>query len=172
MGTINYRTSDYITLAIKPYNPFDFDEEEITEQYCFDNDVDKEDFNVKEYILDLIQSYYEDDLENVNEILSKYDFTYYHVKVEYGYYEGFSLDIENNYGCCYDDWEDRRYANKEITKLKECLKELADVGLVACYPAWCTSYQDYKGTLKCIDKAIKEMRAEVKTIPTWRQYNS
>lgn len=169
MGTINYRTSDYITMAIKPYNPLDFDEEEIKDDYCAVNEVDEADFDVQEYIYDLIHSYYEDDLANAEEVLSRYCFAYYHVKIEYGYYEGFSLDIENNYGYCYDSWEDRRYANKEITELKKMLIELANIGMVACYPFWIMRYEDHKGTLKCINEAIKEMRAEVKRIPTWGQ---
>jgi hypothetical protein len=169
MGTINYRTSDYITMAIRPYYYTDFDEKEIAEDYCLANDCDIEDFDVAPYIMDLIQSYYEDDLAEAENVLSRYHFDYYHVKIEYGYYEGFSLDIENNYGCCYDDWQDRRYANKEITKLKQMLIELADIGMVACYPFWIMRYEDYKGTLKCINEAIKEMRAEVKAIPTWNQ---
>lgn len=43
-------------------------------------------------------------------------------------------------------------------------------GLVQCSPGWCTGYNDYKGTIVAIKAAIKEMREEVKTIPTWAQY--
>ena len=169
MGTINYLTSDYITMAIKPYNYSDFDEDEIREYYCIDNDVEDAEMDVQAYIYDLIRGYYEEDLANAEDVLRRYHFDYYDVRIEYGYYEGFSLKIENNYGYCYDCWEDRRYANKEITKLKQMLIELANFGMVACYPFWIMEYEDYKGTLECIDEAIKEMRAEVKRIPTWGQ---
>lgn len=30
---------------------------------------------------------------------------------------------------------------------------------------------DYNGTIKAIKAAIKEMRDELRTIPTWAQYN-
>jgi len=170
MGTINYGTSNYITMGIKPYYYTDFDEKEIAEDYCMANDCDIDDFDVAPYIMDLIQDYYMDDWRNCYDVLSQYFFHYYHVVLKGGYYEGFYLDIENNYGVCYDDWTDRREANKEITQLKECLIKLAGMGMVACYPFWVMSYEDYEGTLRCIDEAIKEMRAEVKVIPTWRQY--
>lgn len=45
------------------------------------------------------------------------------------------------------------------------------MGLVACFPGWCTGYRDYNGTLEAIREAVKEMRSELKTAPTWTQYN-
>lgn len=47
----------------------------------------------------------------------------------------------------------------------------AGLGLVQCSPGWCTGYNDYNGTIKAIKAAIKEMRDELRTIPTWAQYN-
>lgn len=168
MGTVNYKTSDYITMGIKPYDYADFDEDEIKESYGFDSEED-----VQACIYDLIQMYYEDDLENAKSVLGRYSFYYYKVNIEFGYYEGFTLNIENNFGYCYDDYEAKLLANKEITQIKKMLIDLAGIGMVACYPFWYTDYEDYEGTLKCIKEAIKEMRAEVKTIPTWSQlYNS
>lgn len=128
MGTINYKTSDYITL-------------------CYDCDK-----------------------ENIDSILEKYDFYYYHVAIQPGYYEGFSLDIENNFPIAFDTGEDRREAQKEITRLKKCLIECAGCGLVTCVPGRSTTYGDYKSTLESISTAIVEMREEVRKIPTWRQY--
>ena len=144
MGAINYRTSDYITLGIKPY----------------DSDEDFEE----------IAFWYEDDFEEVSAILQKYDFWYYHVSIEHGYYEGFSVKISNNFPVAFDNWEDRRLANKEITEISRFLFECANFGLVACFPGWCTGYADYKDTIAAIKEAIKEMREEVKSTPTWRQY--
>ena len=113
---------------------------------------------------------YEDDRTNIESILSRYSFYYFHVTIKAGYYEGFSLDIENNFSVAFDGWEDKRAAQKEITSLKQCLLECAGSGLVACYPGWCTGYEDYNGTCKAIAAAIKDMREEVKITPTWLQY--
>lgn len=89
---------------------------------------------------------------------------------KYGNYEGFTLDIENNFPIAFDGWEDRREANKEITEIKEFLIACAGLGLVECSPGWCTGYNDYKGTIAAIKAAIKNMREEVKRTPTWAQY--
>ena len=169
MGAINFYTSDYITLAIKPYDIDDFksdkefmqEMEEETKEYSGTLDD-----NIYSYIEDC----YECDRENVETILNKYDFTYYHIAIKYGYYESFSLDIENNYGVAYDDWTDKAAAQKEITQIKTMLIELAGVGMVATFPGWCTTYFNYDCTIGKIKRAIKEMREEVKQTPTWKQY--
>ncbi len=155
MGAINYKTSDYITLGIRPYDIDDF-----TDDFEADFDV------ISEYISDL----YMDDQSNVEEILSKYSFYYYRVKIEPGYYEGFTIDIENNFGICYDSYEDRREAQKEITQLKNMMIELSDIGLVEVWPGWCTTYKNRTETIKAINAAVKDMRNECANIPTWRQY--
>ena len=172
MGAINYFTSDYITLGVKPYD---------TDDYIKDNDfmdfileernISTEDENeVLKAANEQIDTDYEVNMENAESILNKYDFYYFHVVLRPGYYEGFTIDIKNNFSVAIDGWEDRREAQKEITLLKKCMLELAGVGLVACYPGWCTGYKDYNETIKAIKEAIKEIREEYKTIPTWRQY--
>ena len=152
MGTINYMTSSYITMGLNPYDISDYEDENGNIDY------------------DLLEMDYEDDRTNIENILSRYSFYYFHVAIKAGYYEGFSLDIENNFSVAFDGWEDKRAAQKEITSLKQCLLECAGSGLVACYPGWCTGYEDYKGTCKAIAAAIKDMREEVKITPTWLQY--
>ena len=169
MGTINYFTSDYITMGIKPYEVDDF-----LKDADFMAEMPKitKQFNVTptEQAELLISEYYEDDLANIQYELNNHSFHYYHIVIKPGNYEGFTLGIENNYPVAYDDYMDRKEANKEITEIKQFLIDCAGLGLVACSPGWCTGYSDYKGTLKAIKEAIKEMRMEVKTIPTWRQY--
>ena len=66
----------------------------------------------------------------IRAILNKYDFTFYHVTIEPGYYEGFYIDIENNFPYCYDSREDKRAAQKEVTELKALLIECVNTGLV------------------------------------------
>ena len=56
-------------------------------------------------------------------------------------------------------------------EIKQFLIDCAGLGLVQCSPGWCTGYNDYNGTIKAIKAAIKEMRDELRTIPTWAQYN-
>lgn len=169
MGTINYRTSDYITLGIKPYDPDDlktdpdFMKELKRNVKLYHTTIDNEIYN---YISEL----YECDKANAETELKKHNFYYYHVRIRPGYYEGLSIDIENNFGVAYDSFEDRKDAQKEITEIKQLLKELAGFGFVACFPGWCTGYCDYSETIQLIDGAITEMRNECRTIPTWRQY--
>ena len=169
MGAVNYFTSDYITLGVKPYDSDDF----INDRDCMEEinrQIAEYGGTVEESINDLIQSYYEDDESNIETELEKHSFYYFHVAIRPGYYEGFTVDIENNFPVAFDSWEDKRSAQKEITELKQCLTACAGMGLVACFPGWCTGYRDYKQTLQEIAAAVKEMREEVKTTPTWAQY--
>lgn len=169
MGTINYYTSDYITMGVKPYVYSDFENDpDFMEE--MQNNVDEYGGTIESEIYSYIQECYECDLMNVETTLKKYDFYYFHVVIKYGYYEGFSIDIENNFPMCFDTWEDKRLAQKEITRLKEFLIECAGMGLVACSPGWCTGYSDYKGTLLRIALAVREMREEVRNVPTWSRY--
>ena len=166
MGAINYFTSDYITLAINTndynniYNDADA-MQELTEIYNTDPDA-----ALDIYINDCLEA----DYENAKYILDKYDFYYFHVVIKPGYYEGFSIDIEANYGIYYDDYIEKRDAQKEITQLKKCLLELAGVGLVSCTPGWCTGYKNYKNTITDIKNAIKAIRADAANTPTWTTY--
>lgn len=169
MGAVNYCTSDYITLGVNPVSAWDL-ENDLDFMKEIRAEVAEYGGTVEDAINNYISACYEDDHANVENILSRFSFWYYHVTIKPGYYEGFTLDIENNFPVAYDGWEDRREAQKEITQLKKCLLELAGVGLVECWPGWCPKYMDYKTTCKAIEAAIKAMRDEVRTIPTWRQY--
>lgn len=152
MGTINYGTSDYITIGYNlNWNDSDFETWEEME-------------NEKQ--LDI-----EDTYNNIQAILNKYDFTFYHVTIEPGYYEGFCINIKNNFPYCYDSREDKRAAQKEVTELKAFLIECVNTGLVQVWPGWCTSYKTHNESIEAIKTAIKEMRAEIKSISTWYTLN-
>lgn len=153
MGAVNYFTSDYITLGLRPYDVDDFTDE--------NNNIDYDETNYC----------YECDYENIKCELEKHNFHYYHITIKPGYYEGFTLDIKNNFSVALDGYEDRREALKEITEIKQFLTDCAGLGLVKCSPGWCTGYADYNGTIAAIGEAIKAMRDEVKATPTRRQYN-
>ena len=145
MGTINYKTSDFITLG---YN-------------C--NNIDYDD----EFYHEIITDYY----DQIRYGLEKERFYYFHVTLEPGYYEGHSINIEFNFSVCFDCWEDKAAAQKEITEIKAFLLECVnDYECVAVFPGWCTGYADYNETLKELSAAIHEMRETVKQTPTYSQY--
>ena len=143
MGTINYKTSDYITLGVN-CNSLQNTEEELWELQA--------------------------DFEDIQEIISKEYFHYFHIKVDPGYYEGFYIDIEFNFKYCLDSWQDRQEAQKEITSIKKLLFDLIEwYGLRACSPGWCTTYYNHAETVERVEQAIQEMRCDVKHVPTWEQ---
>lgn len=144
MGTINYKTSDYITIG---YN-------------CNDIDYDEP----------LYHDFIDDDYMNVEGILNQYYFYYFNIRLKPGYYEGFYIDIEYNFPLFFDDYKERQEAQKEITTIKEALIKCFDYGCCAVHPGWCMAYLNNNDSLKALQEAIKEMREEVKATPTLRQY--
>ena len=143
MGAINYYTSDYITIG---YNL----------KYLDYND---------EFYHDIISDYY----NQVKYRLEQEYFNYFSIKLRPGYYEGFSLDIEHNFNWCYDNAEEKRLAQKEVTRIKQFLLEcIQDFECCAVFPGWCTGYADYNESLEYLNAAIREMREAVKNTPTWR----
>ena len=169
MGAVNYFTSDYITMGIEPYSAYDL-ENDPDFMDALQDEVNEYGGTIDEALESYIQTLYETDEMNIEFILEKYSFYYFHVAIKPGYYEGFTLDIESNLPVAFDGWKDKRAAQREITSLKKCLIECAGVGMVQCSPGWCTGYNDYKGTCKAIGIAIKVMRDEVNSTPTWTQY--
>ena len=141
MGAVNYKTSDYITLG---YNTNNIDYEE--EFYC-------------EFI--------NDEYDEIKYLLDKEDFYYFHVILEPGYYEGFTIDIEHNFSYCYDNYNEKLDALKEITRIKHFLLYIVNnYNINVVYPGWCTSYGDYKKTIEELNNAIIEMKYSVKHTPT------
>lgn len=148
MGSINYLTSNYITMGLKP---LEYDDEILT----YDD-------------LDHCYNVYYDEIKNLLD--NKYNFIYFHVRIEPGYYEGFSIYLESNYPIFYDDYLDKLEALKEVTQLKNFLIACVNHGLVEVYPGWCTGYEDSNTTIKHIREVIREMREDIKNTPTWSQY--
>lgn len=145
MGAINYYTSDYITIG---YN-LDF--------------VDYED----EFYHEVISDYY----DQVKYRLEQEHFYYFHVVLKPGYYEGFTVDIEFNYKCCFDYFREKREAQKEITQIKKFLLEcINDFECCAVFPGWCTRYNNYTDSIKLLNEAVQEMRQEVNNTPTYKNY--
>lgn len=169
MGAVNYYTSDYITMGLRPYDSWELEKDsEFMEEIR--QECEEYGGTMENAIADYIEDCYSCDYENIKTELEKHSFYYYHITIKPGYYEGFTLDIENNFPVALDSWEDRKAAHKEITEIKQFLIACAGLGLVQCSPGWLTGYNDYKGTIKAIKTAIKAMRDELRTIPTWAQY--
>ena len=167
MGTINYKTSDYITMGARIQNRTDFENDS-----CFLEEMKEEidRYGLESVIDSEIELNYDCDRENVETYLNQHDFTFYHVTIEPGYYEGFSINIENNFPVAYNDREEKRQAQKEITELKQFLLDCAGAGIAVVYPGWCTTELSYNDSVKAIKAAIKEIREESKAIPTWLWY--
>lgn len=153
MGAVNYFTSDYITIG-----------------YNLNTEYDEGDFDSPEELEDCRRYDMEESYEEIKSILEKYSFYFYHVVIKLGYYEGFTVDIENNFGCFYDNYTEKQEAQKEITQLKAFLLECAGAGLVAVFPGWCTGYKSTPETIQLINEAIKEIRNEAKHTPTYKNY--
>lgn len=151
MGTINYRTSKYITLGVNVDDIRDSLEE----------DVESDEI---EYEFEFVLADMYDDISNK---LNDYDFRYYNVGIEYGYYEGFSILIEDNEYLEYDD--EREDALKELEQLKEFLLYCANAGMVVCFPGWCTGYLDWEESIQRIQDTITERKQEIQSmkLETW-----
>lgn len=172
MGTINYKTSDYITLSIKPYETDDIRQGLIDAINAGEYDGITADMITDNMVYDEIREYYNCDEINAQSYIDKYNLYYFHVAIEPGYYEGLSIDIQNNFPVFFDNYVEKKEAQKEITQLKKLLTDLAGCGYVETSPGWCTGYNDYKQTLKGIREAIKDIRQEVATTPTYRDYEA
>lgn len=103
MGTINYKTSKYITLGVK---------------------TDYEDY---EEMLDAVNFLHDD----VKYILEKTTFNFWKLSIDYGYYDGFSIDIEQFYT---DNEEEEKEQKQEFEQVKNMLKELTQIGLYCVIP--------------------------------------
>ena len=176
MGTVNYGTSDYITLAIEPYDVDDImDDPDWRDYIATEWKVDLEDEDaVTKAAYEEIEASYDADRENFDSAIKEYSgsgFCYFRFSILPGHEKGLYVNIENDLSDAFDDWREKRAAQKELTKIRAFLRYIAGCGFVQCFPGWVTSYNDYKGTLKSIDAAIREMREEVWKTPTWKQYN-
>lgn len=149
MGAINYGTSKYITIGLKPYN---------TDDYIFeDGSVDYDAMSID----------YDCDIENVRFIIDKYNFSFFDINIKYGYYEGFYLDINANFD--FYNWQDKKDALKEATQLKNMLIECCGVGLCEVWPGWCTTYMPYKESVNNIKAAVWHIKEDIKCTETFLQ---
>lgn len=170
MGAINYGRNKYVMLGVVPIDSWAYEQDKEFMEMV-NEEVKEYGGTIEEAINSYIQTDYECLYDEIEWLLSKYDFRYFIVKIEPGYYEGFYIDIQDNLDIYFDDYREKQDANKEITLIKEFLVGCARRGLVSYYPGWVTGYANLKQTLKDINEGIKEMRREVKETPTEFQYD-
>lgn len=149
MGAINYGTSEYITIGLKLYNYDDY----MTE--------------TEEIDYELMQMDYDADRENAEYIIDKYNFKFFNVSIEFGYYEGFYLNINTDFD--FYNWEDKADALKEATQLKNMLIECCGCGLRVVHTGWCTGYENYKDSIDSVKAAISEIKDDIKNTKTFLQ---
>ena len=130
MGAVNYKTSNYITLGFDLSKNFESDD-------------------IKNATID-------DAYESVSALINKYNFSYINITPIWGYYEGFSLDIDeidlNDVSENIDEYHnDVKNLNKFLT---ECVNE---IGLVVVTPSWCTGYCDANSSLEKIENVIRDL---------------
>lgn len=166
MGTINYGTSDYVTVGIKPYDRTAFEQDSDLMQEL-EEEVQEYGGTIKEALDSYIADCYDDDYANISTLLESTNFHYFTITLESGYYEGFYLSIENKYPDCYDSWQDKREALKEATQIKRFLLECLGYGLRVVYPGWVNHWFSMEESKKKIAEAIRAMKQEIKGTPTW-----
>ena len=166
MAAINYKTSDFITLATKAYHATHEDAVEQLNDYGY-TDKDIEDMNLDDFISELYRDYEEADYFNTEEVINRYDFTYFNIVIMAGYYEGLQVDIElNDYGLWTTGYEEDfidsiTEAIDEIETLKKLMIELTWIGLKACNPGWSTGWYSLDETLEQIDIACENIKNDL-----------
>lgn len=153
MGTINYKTMEYITLAIQPY---DFDD--IKTGILEDDQYSPEEIT-ENLVYDTINEYYSCDSENAKSIINNFYSLYFKLDIEPGYYDGLQIILDTDF--CFDTEEDKKQCLDDLESLKKCLIDLAGVGFVACVPFWFMTYYDYKQTLEKIEKATEAIKTDI-----------
>ena len=170
MGTINYKTSELLTLAtnIKTY-PNDEEIKDEIENARIDGYTLTEE-EARDRLIDFNNDYINDLYNWCNDEIKKYNFNCYKISCEPGYYDGFSIYIKFKY-FYFDNYQEKQEAQKELTNIKKImLKAVNDYFLRACEPGWCTAWYDEKETIKKINESIKQERARLKSLHTDRTF--
>jgi hypothetical protein len=148
MGAINYGYNNYINIGMN-LNQFDNINNYDDRQYEYESEFD--------YLWEETQT-----------LLKTYNFEYFTVKLESGYYEGMYIHIEFDY--LWVDYYEKPLILKELTQLKQFLLQCCEIGMVKYSPGWCMGYSDEQTTIKAIKECIKETKENIKKYPTYRTY--
>lgn len=123
MGAWNYAKSEFFKTLGMNTNIYDYEDTEIIEE------IDRDTTIVKEDCL---------------KVFEEYEFKGFYLNLLNGYYDGVYVTIE--------DIREDETDKTEIEKLKECLTNLLDCGLVVCEVGWGTHFYDYAESLELIKK--------------------
>lgn len=132
MGTINYGTSDIITLGLDVKKAIDLG-----------------------FHQDFIY-------EKNHECVKNYDFVYFNLTVKPGCHNGFYLDINKNFVVPFDSQDEKKQVLTELFTLKGLLIECTYRGLSVCIPGWCTTFFDYYKSLELINQAFDSWQLKIK----------
>jgi len=143
MGTINYGSSDYINMGR----------------------------DLRNYP-DLTGLDYEGITAAIEDMIYNNDLNFFTIDIKPGYYDGFYLNIEYTGPSVFYDYSDKREALKEVTRIKRLLYALSRMGVVQYSPGWCMGYYTASETRANINKAVKEMRQDIRETPTEYTYNA
>ena len=168
MGTINYCTSKYITMGYRPVSLWDLENDEYFMEEMTDQ-CEEYGGTIENAIRDYITECEEEAYYNAEDILERYDFHFFPVRIECGYYEGFSFMIDDDLPADFDDDQEKEEALEELKAMAEFLKELADVGIVSVWPGWCTTYRDYNETMEDVKEAVEKMLKDVQATDVYRE---
>ena len=162
MGTINYLTSDVITLV---HDSSVYDRDFIRDE-CILNDSDVAPDGVTDSDIDFIIDNFVNDQMSELEKYVNFDaptMEFFKLSAEYGYYEGAQLVIDDTTKYGFDCSQDKKQALKEANKIKNILHYIvSEYGFMACCPSWCPAYYDTKQTHARIDTAIKELKNRIR----------
>lgn len=160
MGTINYFTSDVITLV---HDSSIYDRDFIRDE-CLLNDSDIDPDDVTDSDIDfIIDNFINDqisDLENYVDFDAP-SMEFFKLSVKYGYYEGAQLIIDDSTKYGFESTEERADALKEADTLKSVLLAVHEIGFCACFPSWCPKYYNHDETIEKIDNAINELKSRI-----------
>lgn len=171
MGTFNYGSShDIVTLG--HYSGFNYfpDDEEIADE-MEENGTTRE--KAIESLIESNSYMVEDDADSIkSNINNDLDLHFYQVKIVNGYFNGFWIDIEQQY-LCIDDYKDRAIIQKEITQIKNFLiKCVSEYDMRVHYAGYCAGWEDtINDSIKKINETIKEERQKVKKLPIFDEYD-
>lgn len=163
MGTVNYQTSDYITLASAPLYSEDYSE--------YAEEQAEETGKSVEAIIGSLMSLGEEDswiaAKEAAEKTTRNEF--WKLDAVPGYYEGSQVVIHNELPESITD-EERQTALTEVDGLKVLLVGLVEnASFLETAPGWCPKWSARAETLESIDRAAEEMREAVLSVPAWKE---
>lgn len=153
MGSINYRTGQFLTIGSPIFSESDFTPDELLE-------MEADGWTPAE----VIESYYQDISDEAARIIDRFSFDHFKINIIPGYYDGFTVDISDYFDFYYEP-DEKPDVMSEAADIVKMLYELADAGLVACSPGWVTGYSDYEQTRAKISDAADNIRDYIKTYP-------